>query len=50
MVLIIVWRIVYKDLYYEKILEDNIRVNTIYITGDLSVNSKPTIIFIYIVP
>ena len=46
MVLIVVWIIVYKDYPIVEIYVDE----QIYITGDLAVNSKPTIIFIYIVP
>ena len=52
MVLVIVWIIFYRDLYQGSgypIVE--VYVNEqIYITGDLAVNSKPTIILIYIVP
>ena len=50
MVLIVVWIIVYKDLYQCNPIVEIYVDEQIYITGDLAVNSKPTIIFIYKVP
>ena len=50
MVLVIVWIIFYRDLYQGNPIVEVYVNEQIYITGGLAVNSKPTIIFIYIVP